>query len=93
MYFESPVKWSLQDVWSPSPSPRFNPVTSTLQEFSLLPRRKNETVFANQLVFPFDKCPATISHFSTATANLSNSFSGSNQVLRNSPISGFHFII
>ena len=73
MYFPSPIKWSLQGIQIPSQSPRFTifPVTSTLQEFSLLPQRKNEIVFANRLVFHFDKCPTTASHFS-------NLFSGSN---------------
>ena len=36
--------------------------------------------------FPFAKCPTTAPLFSTATANLSNSFSGSNRALRTSPI-------
>ena len=33
-------------------------------------------------VFVNDKCPTTTLHFSTATANVSNSFSASNQSLR-----------
>ena len=93
MYFASPVKWSLQGVWSPYPSSRFTlfPVTSALQEFSLLPQRKNEIVFANRPVFSFDKYPITTSYFLTATANFSSSFSGSNRALRNYPSVGFHF--
>ena len=95
MFFESPAKWSLQGIWSPFPSPEFTlfPVTSTLQEFSLLPRRKNVIVFANRPVFSFDGFPTTISNFSTATENLSNSFPGSNRALKNSPSVGFYFII
>ena len=83
MYFASPVKWSLQGIWSPFPSQKFTlfPVTLLLKKFRLLPRRKNKIVFANQPVFPFDKCPTTTFHFSTVTANLSNSFQGSNQTL------------
>ena len=85
MYFACPVKWSLQGIWSPYPSPRFAlfSVTSTLQEFSLIPQRKNETVFENLPVL--HKFPITTLHFLTATTNLSNSFSGSNQSLRNHP--------
>ena len=56
---------------------------STLQEFSLIPQRKNETVFENLPVL--HKFPITTLHFLTATTNLSNSFSGSNQSLRNHP--------
>ena len=63
-------------------------VASTLQEVSLLLRSKNEIAFSSQPVFLFDKCPTTTSHFSSATANLSNSFSSSNQALRNSPSIG-----
>ena len=67
------------------PSPRFTlfSVNSTLQEFSLIPKRKNEIVFENLPVS--HKFPITTLHFLTATTNLSNSFSGSNQSLRNHP--------
>ena len=59
MYFASPVKWSLQGIWSPFPSSRFTlfPVTSTLQKVSLLTRRKYEISFANQPVIPFANQP------------------------------------
>ena len=93
MYFGSPVKWSLQVIWSPSPLPRFTlfPVTSTFEELPLLPWRKNEIVFVNRPAFPFDECPTTTSHFSTATANFPSPFSGSNRALTNSPSVGFYF--
>ena len=69
IYLASPVKWSLQGIWSPSPLPMLTvfPVTLTLQEISLSPRRKNEIVFANRPVFLFDQCTTIVSFFLTAT--------------------------
>ena len=69
IYFASPVKWSLQGIWSPSQLLMLTlfPVTLTLQEISLFPRRKNEIVLANRPVFPFGECPTTASLFLTAT--------------------------
>ena len=59
----------------------------------LIASTKKIIFFANRPIFPFDKCPTTTLHFSTTTANLSNSFSSSNRALRNYPSAGFYFIV
>ena len=63
---------SLQGICSPSPLPKFTllPVTSTQQRFSLLARRKYETVLAKRADLPLERCPTTSPHFSTATVYL-----------------------
>ena len=59
----------MQEICSPSSLPKFtlSPVTSTRQQFSLLARRKYETVLAERADLPLERCPTT-SHHSTATA-------------------------
>ena len=47
---------------------------STRQQFSLLARRKYETVLTKRADLPLERCPATSQHLSTATAYLSYSF-------------------
>ena len=68
------------------------PVTLTRQQFSLLPRRKYETVLAKHADLPLEKCPATSPHLSTAVEYLSYSFSGSGQALRISPFLCVHLV-
>ena len=68
------------------------PVTLTRQQFSLLPRRKYETVLAKHADLPLEKCPATSPHLSTAVAYLSYSLSGSGRALRISPFLGVHLV-
>ena len=92
--FASPEKWSMQGIYSPSPSPKFTllPVTSTRQQFSLLACRKYETVLVKRADLPLERCPTTLPYLSTATAYLSYSFSDSGWGLTISPFLEVHFV-
>ena len=91
--FASPEKWSIQGICSPSPSPTFTllPVTSTRQQFSLLPCKKYEKVLANRAKgfdLPLERCLTTSPQLSTVTAHLSYWFSVSGWAMRISPFFG-----
>ena len=93
--FASPEKWSTQGICSPSSSPKFTllHVTSTRQQFSLLARRKYETILAKRAGLPLERCPTTSPYVSTAAAHLSYWFSGSGRALKISPYLGVHFVM
>ena len=93
--FASPEKWSMQGICKSSPSSKYTllPVTSTRQQFSLLARRKYETVLVERTDLPLERYPTTSPHLSTVTAYLSYLFSGSGRVLKISPVLGFHFVM